>query len=66
MVSPRPRIVISADGLWSRVARIVDAPFEIQQPSRSCGYYAYWTGVPTDGVEFYRRHGPGHPAVSHP
>jgi len=30
MVSPRPRIVISADGLWSRVARIVDAPFEIQ------------------------------------
>ena len=27
------------------------------QASRSCGYYAYWSGVPTDGVEFYRRHG---------
>jgi flavin-dependent dehydrogenase len=50
-------IVIGADGLWSRVARAVDAPAEIQQESRSCGYYAYWNGVPADGVEFYRRHG---------
>lgn len=49
-------IVIGADGLWSRVARAVGAPAEIQQESRSCGYYAYWNGVPTDGVEFYRRH----------
>jgi 2-polyprenyl-6-methoxyphenol hydroxylase-like FAD-dependent oxidoreductase len=50
-------IVIGADGLWSRVARAVDAPVEIQEASRSCGYYAYWNGVPTDGVEFYRRNG---------
>jgi len=50
-------IVIGADGLWSRVARAVDAPFEIQHESRSCAYYAYWRGVPTDGVEFYRRLG---------
>jgi len=50
-------IVIGADGLWSRVARAVDAPAEIHQESRSCAYYAYWNGVPTDGVEFYRRHG---------
>lgn len=49
-------IVIGADGLWSRVARAVGAPTEIHQESRSCGYYAYWTGVPTGGVEFYRRH----------
>jgi flavin-dependent dehydrogenase len=50
-------IVIGADGLWSRVARAVDAPAEIHQESRSCAYYAYWGGVPTDGVEFYRRRG---------
>ncbi len=50
-------IVIGAVGMWSRVARAVAAPAEIQQASRSCGYYAYWSGVPTDGVEFYRRHG---------
>jgi flavin-dependent dehydrogenase len=50
-------IVIGADGLWSRVARAVDAPAEIRQESLSCGYYAYWSSVPTNGVEFYRRHG---------
>jgi 2-polyprenyl-6-methoxyphenol hydroxylase-like FAD-dependent oxidoreductase len=50
-------LVVGADGLWSRVARAVAAPAEIQHASRSCGYYAYWHGVPTDGVAFYRRHG---------
>jgi flavin-dependent dehydrogenase len=50
-------IVIGADGIWSRVARAVKAPAETQEASRSCGYYAYWSGVPTDGVEFYRRLG---------
>jgi flavin-dependent dehydrogenase len=50
-------IVIGADGLWSRVARAVGAPAEIEQASRSCAYYAYWSSVPTDGVEFYRRRG---------
>jgi flavin-dependent dehydrogenase len=50
-------IVIGADGLWSRVARSVGAMTEIQQESQSCAYFTYWTGVPTDGVEFYRRHG---------
>ncbi len=50
-------IVIGADGLWSRVARSVDAPADIRQASLSCGYYAYWSGVLTDGVEFYRRRG---------
>ena len=50
-------VVVGADGLWSRVARAVDAPAELHQGSRSCAYFAYWSGVPTDGVEFYRRHG---------
>lgn len=49
MVSPRPRIVISADGLWSRVARIVDAPFEIQptHDAQTCVYVG-WPGDQTD------------------
>ncbi len=50
-------IVIGADGVWSRVARAVGAPLEIDHASRSCAYYAYWSGIPTDGVEFYRRRG---------
>ena len=50
-------IVVGADGLWSRVAREVDAPTDTEQPSLSCGYYAYWSNVPTAGVEFYRRAG---------
>jgi flavin-dependent dehydrogenase len=50
-------LVIGADGLWSRVARAVGAAAEIEQASRSCAYYAYWSELPTDGVEFYRRRG---------
>ena len=30
---------------------------EIEHDSLTCGYYAYWAGVPTQGVEFYVRHG---------
>jgi flavin-dependent dehydrogenase len=48
-------IVVGADGLWSRVAREVDAQAVDEQASASCGYYTYWANVPTDGVEFYRR-----------
>ena len=48
-------IVIGADGLWSRVARDVDARVDIEHASLTCGNYAYWEGVPTEGVEFYRR-----------
>src|ERR1700728_4183069 len=51
----RGAIVIGADGLWSRVARAVDAPMEIDHAARTGGYFAYWDGVPTDGVEFYMR-----------
>jgi 2-polyprenyl-6-methoxyphenol hydroxylase-like FAD-dependent oxidoreductase len=50
-------IVVGADGLWSRVAREVGARPEMQHASLSCAYYAYWSKVPTDGVEFYRRAG---------
>jgi flavin-dependent dehydrogenase len=29
----------------------------LRNRSFTCGYYAYWAGVPTQGVEFYVRHG---------
>ena len=50
-------LVVGADGLWSRVAREVNATTEAEWASLSCGYYAYWSNVPTVGVEFYRRAG---------
>ncbi len=50
-------IVVGADGLWSQVARACGAATEVSHPSLTCGYYAYWAGVPTRGVEFYVREG---------
>jgi hypothetical protein len=45
------------DGMWSPVGRAAGAVTDIAHPSFTCGYYAYWAGVPTEGVEFYVRHG---------
>ncbi len=50
-------VVVGADGVWSTVARAANAATEIEEPSLTCGYYAYWSGVPTEGVEFYIREG---------
>jgi flavin-dependent dehydrogenase len=51
----RARIVIGADGKYSPVARAVDAPRYDAHPSLTCGYYAYWEGIPLQGNELYRR-----------
>ena len=51
------KVVVGADGLWSQLARAVGATTDIEHPSLTCGYYAYWSGVPTEGVEFYVRQG---------
>jgi flavin-dependent dehydrogenase len=53
----RARIVVGADGIWSSVARAADATTDVHRDSLTCGYYAYWGGVPTEGVEFYVRQG---------
>ena len=53
----RAAIVVGADGLASGVAEAVGAKVERAHPSLTCGFYAYWEGVPTDGVEFYIRDG---------
>ncbi len=54
-VTEEARIVIGADGPHSIVARNVDAPSYDERPLLSCCYYSYWSGVPTDGLEFYSR-----------
>jgi flavin-dependent dehydrogenase len=56
-VEERATIVVGADGVWSPVARAVDAVADVNHETLTCGYYAYWAGVPTEGVEFYVRHG---------
>jgi 2-polyprenyl-6-methoxyphenol hydroxylase-like FAD-dependent oxidoreductase len=48
-------LVVGADGMWSAVARAAGAAMDVAHPSLTCGYYAYWAGVPTEGVEFYVR-----------
>lgn len=53
----RATLVVGADGLTSGVAEAVMAGLERSHPSLTCGFYAYWEGVPTDGVEFYLRDG---------
>ena len=45
------RLVIGADGLHSLVARAVDAHTYDAEPPIECLYYAYWSGLPTEGVE---------------
>ena len=54
-VTEEAKIVIGADGPHSIVARNVDAPSYDERPSLTCCYYSYWSGVPTDGLEFYSR-----------
>jgi 2-polyprenyl-6-methoxyphenol hydroxylase-like FAD-dependent oxidoreductase len=48
-------LVIGADGRHSLVARAVQAHEYHQQPPLEAGYYAYWSGLPTEGFEVYIR-----------
>ena len=52
----RAPVVVGADGMTSTIADAVDAQVIRSHPSLTCGFYAYWQGVPTEGVEFYIRH----------
>jgi 2-polyprenyl-6-methoxyphenol hydroxylase-like FAD-dependent oxidoreductase len=57
LIEESAAIVVGADGMWSPVARAAGAATDVEHRSFTCGYYAYWAGVPTQGVEFYVRHG---------
>ena len=57
LIEERATIVVGADGMWSPVGRAAGAVTDVAHPSLTCGYYAYWAGVPTEGVEFYVHNG---------
>jgi len=47
------RFVIGADGLWSRVARAVEAPIVDARPSHTATAYAYYSGIAWPGNEYF-------------
>ena len=49
------RFVIGADGRNSSVAKRVGASSYAQRPTLACWYFSYWSGVPSEGLEMYRR-----------
>jgi 2-polyprenyl-6-methoxyphenol hydroxylase-like FAD-dependent oxidoreductase len=50
-VTERAHVVIGADGRHSLVAKTVKPEQYEERPSRLAMYYAYWSGLPTDGFE---------------
>jgi flavin-dependent dehydrogenase len=47
------RYLIGADGLGSRVARSVGAAINEARPGGGAAQYAYYTGIPWSGIEFF-------------
>jgi flavin-dependent dehydrogenase len=47
------RWVVGADGLGSRVAALVGAPVVEARPAGGAAQYAYYTGIPWSGFEFF-------------
>lgn len=54
-ITERARIVIGADGRYSRIAEAVGAERLHQRPTLAASYYAYWSGVAIDHLEVYVR-----------
>ncbi|MGH8900782.1 MAG: NAD(P)/FAD-dependent oxidoreductase [Egibacteraceae bacterium] len=54
-VIERARVVVGADGRYSVVAKSVQPVRYHERPPLEASYYAYWSGVPTDGFEGYIR-----------
>jgi len=50
-VTEKARVVIGADGKHSLVAKAVQAESYNEVPTLESPYYAYWSGMPTDGFE---------------
>jgi 2-polyprenyl-6-methoxyphenol hydroxylase-like FAD-dependent oxidoreductase len=48
-VSEHAKVVVGADGLHSLVAKTVQPEQYHEKPPLLCGYYAYWSDLPTDG-----------------
>jgi flavin-dependent dehydrogenase len=54
-VTERARLVVGADGKHSLVAKAVQPERYNEVPALSPAYYAYWSGLPTDGFDTYIR-----------
>jgi len=54
-VTERARVVIGADGKHSLVAKAVQAARYNEVAPLQSGYYAYWSGLPTDAFSLYDR-----------
>src|SRR5437588_5460813 len=51
----RARIVVGADGMFSAVAKAVQAPEYRSSPALEGSWYAYWSGVPMKGWHLWLR-----------
>jgi flavin-dependent dehydrogenase len=54
-ITERAGMIIGADGKHSLVARAVQPEQYHEQPTLEANYYAYWSGLPADGLEVYIR-----------
>src|SRR5262249_40427967 len=54
-VTERARITVGADGMFSTVAKAVQAPLYKSQPGLEGSWYAYWSGVPMKGWHLWLR-----------
>jgi flavin-dependent dehydrogenase len=55
LVTERARIVVGADGMFSVVAKAVQAPEYRSSPPLEGSWYAYWSGVPMQGWHLWLR-----------
>jgi 2-polyprenyl-6-methoxyphenol hydroxylase-like FAD-dependent oxidoreductase len=49
------RLVIGADGVYSKVAQLVGAQKYHEEPEASAAWFSYWSGVPTKTIQAYFR-----------
>jgi flavin-dependent dehydrogenase len=55
--SARARITVGADGMGSKIARLVGAPVEATGTSAAAFIYGYWDGLPLDRYQLFYRPG---------
>lgn len=54
-ITEKAKIVVGADGMFSTVAKEVQAPEYKSQPGLEGSWYAYWSGVPMKGWHLWFR-----------
>ena len=54
-ITEHARVVIGADGLYSRVAKTVRPEQYNERPPLQAAYYTYWSDLPSEGLEIYIR-----------